>query len=353
MSVAPLRSQPVPGSMTFIDPAQGQAGALRQAPTILIADASSFFRRNLAMILQGEGYNILFASNGADVIATCVKHLPDLVLMDIGLPDISGLEVCGILKRSEQLSDIFVILMAAREREDIIHESFERGARSCLFKPLESMQLLDIITSLLSPMPKTGMPIHVIFEETGQSFRTQVVAVQKRTVSIAPTQDILNAGEALTTGAKVRLEYLSEDKASVYCTSVLKSVRLDAMAFSIEGALRRAQKRRFFRKNIALKARYLLPGQFFRLANTVDLSGGGCRLSDVGGQLEEGMEFILSIFLTPQFRLDLSAKVEWFRPQGDGRYEVGCSFVDIHPEVQSEIVMFLFDENWTATPVAM
>lgn len=352
MSIAPLRANVVPRTMTFFENGHS-AGALRQAPTILIADSSSFFRRNLAMILQGEGYNILFASTGADVIATCVKHLPDLVLMDIGLPDISGLEVCGILKRSEQLSDIFVILMAAREREDIIHESFERGARSCLFKPLESMQLLDIISSLLSPLPKTGMPIHLIFEETGQSFRTQVVAVQKRSVSIAPTPDILNAGESLSTGAKVRFEYLSEDKATVSCTATLKSVRLDALAFAIEGVLQRVQKRRFFRKTIDLKARYLLPGQFFRLAHTVDLSGGGCRLADVGGTLEEGMEFILSIFLTPQFRLDLSAKVEWFRPQGDGKAEVGCSFVDIHPEVQSEIVMFLFDENWTATPIAM
>jgi hypothetical protein len=85
----------------------------------------------------------------------------------------------------------------------------------------------------------------------------------------------------------------------------------------------------------------------------MDLSGGGCRLGDVGGQLEVGMEFILSLFLTPQFRLDLSAKIEWFRPQGDGKAELGCSFVDVHPEVQSEIVMFLFDETWTASPIAI
>jgi len=337
-----------PPSMSLYDGNSDETGTLRQSPTILIADGSSFFRRNLAMILQSEGYNILFASTGADVIATCVKHLPDLVLMDIGLPDISGLEVCSILKRSEQLSDIFVLLMAAREREDIIHESFERGARSCLFKPLESLQLLDIINSLLSPMPKTGMPVHLIFEETGQSFRTHAVSVQKRAISIMPTQDILNAGEALTTGARVRLEYQSEDKGNIACTAELKAVRLDALQFGIIGNLKRNQKRRFFRKGIDLKARYLLPGQFFRLARTVDLSGGGCRLADVGGQLEEGMEFILSIFLTATFRLDLSAKVEWFRAQGDGKCEVGCSFVDIHPEVQSEIVMFLFDENWAS-----
>lgn len=340
--------------MTPSEGSQGIATPNKDAPAIVIADASNFARRNLAMLLQSEGYNLLMAGTAAEVVSYCVKHQPDLVLMDIDLPDSSGLEVCSVIKKSEQLGDVIVVLMAAREHRGLLQESVIRGARTCLFKPLESRQLLELIATLLSPLPRTGMPIQVIFEAGGKVFKTQIVTFKRGILAAAMTREMAaNGSGIIAEGSRVTLEYQSEDRATLTCSASIKSVLPDVVAFNMDGELKREQKRRFFRKAIELKVRYLVPGQYYRLARTADISGGGCRLLDVGVILDKGLELPLTIYLTPKFQLNLTGRIEWYRRQQDGTTEVGCSFLDIHPEVQMELVMFLFDENWTATPVAI
>lgn len=116
---------------------------------ILIIDDNADIRHYLRSVLD-KHYNVLEAVNGKEGVSMTQKYLPDLVISDIMMPEMNGLECCQIIKRTKITCHIPVILLTARAQEAQRIEGFEYGADEYMTKPFSSELLLARVNNLLS-----------------------------------------------------------------------------------------------------------------------------------------------------------------------------------------------------------
>jgi signal transduction histidine kinase/CheY-like chemotaxis protein len=114
--------------------------------TVLIVDDEPSIRRFLRHLLEQEGYDVLEAGSGKEALARCQREQPDLVLLDLRLPDMTGFEILSELKHNEETSEIpVVILSIVQDRE----EGFRLGASDYLTKPVDRDKLMERIQRLI------------------------------------------------------------------------------------------------------------------------------------------------------------------------------------------------------------
>ncbi|MGE0085641.1 MAG: response regulator [Desulfococcaceae bacterium] len=111
-------------------------------PRILIVDDTQGNIQILGTILLKEGYQVNVARNGMQALGLVEKILPDLILLDIMMPEMDGYETCRHLKSSPQTKDIPVIFLTARTDTDDIVKGFESGAVDYITKPFNATELL-------------------------------------------------------------------------------------------------------------------------------------------------------------------------------------------------------------------
>ena len=114
--------------------------------TVLIVEDEHAIRNFMSTILTSNGYRVIVATGGAEAISMIGSHCPDVILLDLGLPDIEGTEV---LKSVREWSSIPVIVVSARtfEREKV--EALDMGADDYITKPFGSSELLARIRTAL------------------------------------------------------------------------------------------------------------------------------------------------------------------------------------------------------------
>lgn len=117
---------------------------------ILIVDDIPKNIQLLGKILENRGYRVLAATDGEQALKAAERHSPDLILLDIMMPGLSGYDVCGELKADEELSEIPVIFLTARSDEEDIIKGFELGGSDYVTKPFNSGELLVRIQTHLS-----------------------------------------------------------------------------------------------------------------------------------------------------------------------------------------------------------
>ena len=113
--------------------------------TILIVDDDPDVRLSLNVRLKANNYNVIFAVDGVSSIAEARKHIPDLIILDLGLPAGDGFTVLERLKENLSLSLIPVIVVSARDRNANRDRALKAGARAFLQKPVDNAQLLSAI----------------------------------------------------------------------------------------------------------------------------------------------------------------------------------------------------------------
>ncbi len=111
-------------------------------PKILVVDDSEFELQLVDWILQERNYQTVLASNGFDALKILENLLPDLILLDIMLPDINGFEVSRKIKSNEHLKDIPVIFFTSLSNIDDVVKGFEAGGVDYLIKPFNANELL-------------------------------------------------------------------------------------------------------------------------------------------------------------------------------------------------------------------
>ena len=121
-----------------------------QQPRILVIDDDEPQRRLLYVLLSERGYRVLLADSGTCGIAMACQERPDLILLDIRLPDISGLEVAGVLKASPETSSIPIAAVTALAMPGDERAIRENGCDAYMAKPVLIEQLLKLVASLLS-----------------------------------------------------------------------------------------------------------------------------------------------------------------------------------------------------------
>lgn len=121
-----------------------------QGKRILICDDDPAILRVLEVNLDVEGYDVLLARHGEEAIEVAAAEHPDLIILDIMMPKLDGLEVCRRIKSDPKLAKIPIVLLSARAQDMDIREGLEIGADAYLTKPFDPVELLDVIGRLLS-----------------------------------------------------------------------------------------------------------------------------------------------------------------------------------------------------------
>ena len=121
----------------------------KKAYTILIIEDEPDISDLIEYNLTQSGYSILVSDNGEKGIEITRKHLPDLILLDLMLPGINGIDVCSILKNDKHTSDILIIMLTALGQEEDIVNGLESGADDYVTKPFSFPVLEARIQSVL------------------------------------------------------------------------------------------------------------------------------------------------------------------------------------------------------------
>ena len=121
-----------------------------QHPTILHVDDVESHRYSVTRLLQHAGFDVTGAETGADAIAQAIDHPPDLVLLDINLPDMSGFDVCKQLKESPETARVTVVhLTASSGNPESAALSANVGAAEFLTQPFIPAELIARLRSIL------------------------------------------------------------------------------------------------------------------------------------------------------------------------------------------------------------
>ena len=116
---------------------------------VLIADDNDQNRELLEAYLIDEDYHILMARDGEETLTVVREHQPDLVLLDIMMPRMSGYEVCEQLKRDTEFSGIPVLMVTALNEMGDIEKAVSAGCDDFLTKPVNQLELKTRVRSLL------------------------------------------------------------------------------------------------------------------------------------------------------------------------------------------------------------
>ncbi len=117
---------------------------------ILIVDDVETNLQLLGNILQDHHYDVSFASNGFDAISILDTELPDLILLDVMMPEMDGFEVCRRIKNNKNTKEIPVIFLTAKAETEEILKGFELGAVDYITKPFNSSELLARVNTHIS-----------------------------------------------------------------------------------------------------------------------------------------------------------------------------------------------------------
>lgn len=115
-------------------------------PLILIVDDENSIRSFLQVSIETQGYKCIDAANGESALMLAVSHNPDILILDLGLPDMDGLEV---IKRLRKISQIPIIIISARGHDREKVEALDAGADDYLTKPFSVTELLARIRVIL------------------------------------------------------------------------------------------------------------------------------------------------------------------------------------------------------------
>ncbi len=114
---------------------------------ILIVDDAVFMRLSIKNILKDEEFEFFEAANGREAVQEYIKHRPDLVTMDITMPDMTGIEA---LKQIIDYDKSAVVMMiSAMGQESMVRDAIIAGAKTFIIKPFKEEQILKTIKKLL------------------------------------------------------------------------------------------------------------------------------------------------------------------------------------------------------------
>jgi DNA-binding response OmpR family regulator len=123
---------------------------------ILIAEDEPDILELITFTLQYASYEVIASGNGEDALRIAREELPDLVLLDVRMPRLSGYEVCQQLKSDEATRNIPVVFLSAKGQDAEVSTGLEAGAEEYLLKPFAPEQLITKIRAILEVANRAG-----------------------------------------------------------------------------------------------------------------------------------------------------------------------------------------------------
>jgi len=157
------------------------------AGKILVIDDEPQIRRVMRVILSGENYEVLEARSGDAALLRFRESLPDLALLDLNMPGMSGLETCRAIRES---SDVPIVVLTVRHEEEEKVEALDAGADDYVTKPFGKQELLARIRAALrrSPSSPAAGPRTFSAGELEIDFEARKIRSGKKAVRLTPKE---------------------------------------------------------------------------------------------------------------------------------------------------------------------
>lgn len=168
---------------------------------ILVVDDEASIRRYLRAALGAQGLTVYESASGEEALQAVLSHRPDIIILDLGLPDIDGIEVT---RRLREWSQTPIIILSVREAEQDKIAALDAGADDYLTKPFGTGELLARMRAALRK--QSSMANEPVFQSGGliMDFSRRLVSVNEQEVQLTPTEyDLLkvlvtHAGKVIT-----------------------------------------------------------------------------------------------------------------------------------------------------------
>jgi len=174
---------------------------MEKSQRVLVVDDETSIRRYLRAALSAQGFTIYEATNGQEAIDAVIANRPDIIILDLGLPDFDGIEVT---RRLREWSQTPIIILSVRESESDKIAALDAGADDYLTKPFSSGELMARMRVAMRRLAsKSDEPILQV-DNLKIDLSRRLVTVNDKEISLTPTEyDILrlllqNAGKVLT-----------------------------------------------------------------------------------------------------------------------------------------------------------
>jgi CheY-like chemotaxis protein len=120
-----------------------------RANVILVADDDEDILELVCLTLEQAGYETIRARNGEEALSLALRHLPDACVLDVVMPERTGLEVIEVLRDTEETTDIPILLLTATVREQDLPPGIEKQGQGYLRKPFSPRELQERAASML------------------------------------------------------------------------------------------------------------------------------------------------------------------------------------------------------------
>lgn len=171
--------------------------------TILVVEDNVDVRHYIISHLK-ESYNILEATNGEEAIEKAVNHLPDLIITDLMMPKMDGMEMCAIVKKDIRTSHIPVIMITARAMTEDMKEGYEAGADDYITKPFNSAVLTARVDNIIQAREK-------LKELYGKRFSLETLGVEATSMDERFMQKLYEILEKNVSNPDLSLDEFSRD----------------------------------------------------------------------------------------------------------------------------------------------
>ena len=123
---------------------------------ILIAENEKDIRELIVFSLQFAGFDVVPAVDGQDAVEKALEVKPDLIMMDVRMPRMTGYEACAKMKTMDEIKDIPVVILSAKGQESEIQTGLNAGAYEYILKPFAPDDLIQRVKDIISSLPATG-----------------------------------------------------------------------------------------------------------------------------------------------------------------------------------------------------
>lgn len=116
---------------------------------ILVVDDDPYILMSLEFLMRKSGFDVLVARNGKETLEILNNSVPDVVLLDIMMPDVDGYDICKHIKSTKKLKDCKVVFLSAKSKESDIQKGYDIGAELYITKPFSNKELVKKIQELV------------------------------------------------------------------------------------------------------------------------------------------------------------------------------------------------------------
>ncbi|MTJ09836.1 diguanylate cyclase domain-containing protein [Anabaena sp. UHCC 0204] len=171
---------------------------------ILVVDDVALNLKVLRAILEPIGYEVSFATGGKQALARIASAKPDIILLDLMMPEMDGLEVCQVIKNDSALAEIPIIFLSASQEKEHLLQAFEMGAVDYVTKPFNKLELLARINT------------HLTLKHYQDCLQKQTEQERLRNKIIYSIRRSLNLDYILKTAVSEICYFLKVDKVTIF-----------------------------------------------------------------------------------------------------------------------------------------